>query len=69
MIRQMVVDRTKKIGSQKNFTGSGAQTLEKGDKVLVKNTMRIKIRADGQRLIIPSKDNPRCSKYTFKAEI
>jgi len=37
--------------------------------VLVKNTMRIKIRSDGQRLIIPSKENPRYCKYGFKAQI
>jgi hypothetical protein len=45
------------------------QPLNVGDLVLVKNTMRIKIRADGQRLIIPSKENPRYCKYGFKAQI
>lgn len=67
MIRQRVIERTKFVGAQKNYTVG--PFLKEGDDVLVKRTMAIKIRADGQRLIIPSKENPRYCKYTFKAQI
>jgi len=66
-IRQRVVELTKQIGIKKNKNCGHA--LEEGDHVLVKTTMRIKIRSDGQRLIIPPKENNRHFKYGFKATI
>ena len=40
-----------------------------GDPVLVKSSLRIKIRLDGTRLLIPPKENHRHGKYTFKATV
>ncbi len=42
---------------------------KEGEPVLVKSTLRIKIRLDGTRLIIPPLENHRHSKYTFRADI
>jgi hypothetical protein len=40
-----------------------------GDPVLVKSSLRIKIRLDGTRLLLPPKENHRHGKYTFKATV
>ena len=40
-----------------------------GDPVLVKSSMRIKIRLDGTRLLIPPKENHRHGKFSFKAKV
>ena len=40
-----------------------------GDPVLVKSSLRLKIRLDGTRLLLPPKENHRHGKYTFKAKV
>jgi|LauGreDrversion4_2_1035121.scaffolds.fasta_scaffold225405_2 hypothetical protein len=62
----MVVENTKRMGNQ---IVNKYNDLAEGDLVSVKSTLRIKIRLDGTRLIIPPLENHRHSKYTFKARI
>jgi hypothetical protein len=62
----LAVENTKKQGNQ---VANKYNNLQEGDPVLVKSTLRIKIRLDGTRLIIPPLENHRHSKYTFKARI
>ena len=40
-----------------------------GDPVLVKSSLRIKIRLDGTRLLLPPKENHRHGKFSFKATV
>lgn len=63
-IRQLVVENTLKVGNQ---VANKYNDYKEGDPVLVKSTLRIKVRLDGTRLIIPPIENHRHSKYTFKA--
>lgn len=54
-IRVKVVEFTKAVGLRINSRASSSgQELKEGDPLLVKTSMRIKIRSDGTRLIIPS---------------
>ena len=59
-----MVENTIKVGNQ---VANKYNDYKEGDPVLVKSTLRIKVRLDGTRLIIPPIENHRHSKYTFKA--
>jgi hypothetical protein len=43
--------------------------VKEGDPVLVKSSLRIKIRLDGTRLLMPPKENHRHGRYIFKAVV
>ena len=64
-IRQRVTHNIKMVGSDRNK--GCVNELSEGDRVIVKNTMRIKIRADGTRLIIPAAENKRTCRVGFNA--
>lgn len=55
------------VGAERNRHATGA--LTEGDRVIVKNTLRIKVRADGTRLIIPAPENKRTLKLGFVAYV
>ena len=56
------------VGFDRNKNCIGAD-LKEGDKVVVKNTLRIKVRADGTRLIVPAAENQRTAKLGFDAHV
>lgn len=60
-----VIDRIKTVGSIRNH--GCVSELSEGDRVIVKNTMRIKVRSDGTRLIIPAAENKRTCRVGFMA--
>ena len=67
IIRARVVSNTKLLGSRLNK--NCVNDMAVGDRVIVKNTMRIKIRPDGTRLIIPAAENQRTLRVGFPAYI
>ena len=64
-IRLRVVHHTKQLNVRLNRLR--VCEMAEGDRVIVKNTLRIKIRADGTRLIIPAAENRRTLKVGFTA--
>ena len=65
-IRQYVVGKTT---SKADYFARLGLPINLGDPVLVKSSLRLKIRLDGTRLLMPPKENHRHGKYTFKANV
>jgi len=65
-IRRFVVEKTT---SKADYFARLGLPIKLGDPVLVKSSLRLKIRLDGTRLLMPPKENHRHGKYTFKATV
>jgi len=65
-IRKLAVKNT---NSKVDYFARLGIPVNVGDPVLVKSSLRLKIRLDGTRLLLPPKENHRHGKYTFKAVV
>lgn len=65
-IRKLAVKNTTNLASYFARLGTPVNV---GDPVLIKSSLRIKIRLDGTRLLLPPKENHRHGKYKFKATV
>ena len=65
-IRLYVIKKTTHKNEYFKKLGSSVKV---GDPVLVKTSLRLKIRLDGTRLLMPPKENHRHGKFVFKAKV
>ena len=65
-IRSLVVKNTT---SKRDYYARLGYSVKVGDPVLVKTSLRLKIRLDGTRLLLPPKENHRHGKFSFKAVV